>query len=916
MKANDPVPGPPGPRPRGHRPSRGAASALCSLVILAAAGLAPVPLAAQELPTPESVLGFEPGADFELATYEQSVEYFRLLDTASDHVNLLRVGRTSEGRDWYMALISTPENLAEVERYRDIAQRLAHPRDLDDQEARSLAREGKVFVDVNGGLHASEVAGAQHTIRLAYDLVSGAGADPTVDLVLENAVVMLWPSLNPDGQTMVVDWYASNVGTDYEVAPLPALYQKYIGHDNNRDAYMLNQIESREVSRTWRHWEPQIIYVHHQSAPFPTRIWVPPFAEPIAPRSPPLITRLLNSLGMAIAQGLESRGMPGTTHMGTGFDAWYPGYIDYMPAMQNQAAFWTETALYRYATPKFYTVDEFPEDKRDLRVEALYTSPWEGGWWRLGDAVDYMRVASISVLEYAAKYRETILYNRYQAGRNTIEKYGSQAPYAYFVPQGQADPVAPVELLRRLAFNGVEVHQLDRSVTYQSETFPAGTWVVPTDQEFGELARQLLEVQVYPDLREYPEGPPEQPYDAAGWTLGYQTGVHVVEGRAPLTPSVRAAMAVVRGRPVDWDEAPDDAATFDAVPGAGFDTNANAAGITPLPGAVTGEGALLAVDPAQNNAFRALNAAWDQGGSVGMDANGRYVIGGISTDDLVEDLALQAQRTDDAGTPLARPRIGLVRPWQPSIDEGWTRWLFERYGFEFTNLRDADVRAGDLRSRFDVIVLPSERPQSLLNGFDPGSVPPEYERGLGVEGMRALDAFAQEGGTLIALNNSSDLVIEHLGLPVVNVTAELPRADFFTGGSILQVQTDPAHPVMAGMPPRAPVFVQRSPVFDAADGFQGRALATYGAAGSPLLSGYLLGEEHLHGKAAALDVRHGQGHVILIGFRPQWRGQPIGTFRVLFNAALYHGGTAAEDRGSPEFVVTGPMEADGPQGGA
>ncbi|MCH7489123.1 MAG: hypothetical protein IID05_00385, partial [Gemmatimonadetes bacterium] len=330
------------------------------------------------VPTPESVLGFQVGADFKLATYDESLDYFRQLDAASDRMQLVEVGHTSEGKAWYFALISTPENLANVERYRAIAQRLAHPQGLTDDEALRLAREGKPFVHIDGGLHASEVAGAQHTIQLAYDLVS-ATDDPKIQAILDNVVVLLWPSLNPDGQNIVVNWYRSNVGTPYEAAPLKELYQKYIGHDNNRDAYMLNMVESRVLTRTWRHWEPQIIHVHHQSSPFPTRIWLPPFAEPIASQAPPIISRTINMIGMAMAQGLEANGQPGATHMGTGFDAWYPGYIDYLPVFQNIAAYWTETALYRYATPHFYTMSDFPQSRRDLRVESLYPSPWQGG---------------------------------------------------------------------------------------------------------------------------------------------------------------------------------------------------------------------------------------------------------------------------------------------------------------------------------------------------------------------------------------------------------------------------------------------------------------------------------------------------------------------------------------------------------
>ena len=371
---------------------------LLTCALLAAFAAAPSPaLRAQAVPTPASVLGFEPGADFHLATYEQSIAYFQRLDAASDRVMLAKVGRTSFGRDWYVALISSPENLGALERNREIAQRLADPAGLTDEAAHALAHEGRAIVDISGGLHASEVAGAQHTIGLAYELATSE--DPRIQAIRDNVIVVLWPSLNPDGQTIVADWYMQNVGTPYEVAPMPMLWQKYIGHDNNRDSYMLNMIESRTLERTWRHWEPQIVYVHHQTAPFPTRIWLPPFADPIAPRVPPLMSREVNTIGMTIAQMLESRGLPGATHMGTGFDAWYPGYVDYMPMLQNQAAFWTETALYRYATPHYYTLADFPPSMRDLRPQPLYSSPWTGGWWRLADAVQYMHVASIAVLD-------------------------------------------------------------------------------------------------------------------------------------------------------------------------------------------------------------------------------------------------------------------------------------------------------------------------------------------------------------------------------------------------------------------------------------------------------------------------------------------------------------------------------------
>src|SRR4051812_14214908 len=561
---------------------------------------------AGSIPPPESVFGFTAGADYKLATYEQSIEYFKKLAAASHHIKLMEAGKTSQGRTMYFALISTPGNLAKIDRYREIWQRLAHPQGLSDAQAQTLAREGKALVHVDGGLHATEVAGPQHTPLLAYDLVSQAN-EPATRAMLENVVLMLWPTINPDGQQMVAEWYMKNVGTPYELSGLPQLYQEYVGHDNNRDAYMLNMIESRVIEHTWRQWEPQIIYVHHQSGPFPTRIWLPPFSEPVGIEAPPVIARTVNMLGMAMAKGLDEKGQPGAVHMGTAFDAWYPGYIDYAPIFKNIAAYWTETALFQYATPHEYTLNDLPQNMRELRPQSLYSSPWKPGWWRLRDAVDYMETASLATIEYASKYKDSLLMNRYRAGRDQIALGATKAPYAYLVPQDQRDPVAAVELLRRLAFGGVRVSQLTDAVTIDGTSYAAGTWIVPTDQEFAAMAREVLDVQRYPDLRQYPGGPPERPYDAAGWTLPLQMGVAVVAATTPLAPGTRAKMKQlgpppdVKVKPSPYAGAPKDAAPFDSVPGSGFDTEASAAAIVPPPGKLTGSGSALALDPAQNN---------------------------------------------------------------------------------------------------------------------------------------------------------------------------------------------------------------------------------------------------------------------------------------------------------------------------
>jgi uncharacterized membrane protein len=902
--------------------SAAAASAVAVTLSLATLGLAPH-LATAQVPTPESVLGYPVGADFELATYEQSIEYFQRLAAASDRIELQEIGVTSYGRPWYIALISSADNLRNADRYRDIAHQLAYPTDdMTDEDARALATEGKAIVHIDGGMHATEVAHAQHTIQLAYDLVTGDD-DPEIARILDDVILVLWPSINPDGQTMVSDWYYSNMGTPYEVSGTPFLYQKYIGHDNNRDGYMINQIESRTITRIDRLWEPQIVYNHHQTAPFPARIWIPPFAEPISPNVHPLMWRTVNLIGMAMAAALEERGQKGAVHMGSGFDNWYPGFADHANSFHNVASLLTETALYRYATPHFYTTNDFPRNQRGLRPQSLYASPWEGGWWRIGDAVDYMLTASVSVLDVAAKYKDDLLFNRYQAARDVIAEHREAPPYGFFIPQKQRDPVAAVEMLRRLAFNGIDVKRLTAPITFDGVTHPAGTWVIPMDQPNANFVRQLFAVQEYPDLREYPEGPPDQPYDVSGWTLPYQFDVRVVEARTPFGADVRGMLEDVSAEPLPWN-AEGDAQPWDSPPGVGYDSNPVARGIVPPAGSVTGGGSALILDAAENNAYRALNQAWAAGGRVSFapgtaaadsgsaGASGSWLIEGLSGSQrqtLVDDLRLQARGGSMSAGPVAKPRIGLYRPWSASMDEGWTRWLYEMYDFDFTSLRNADVRAGDLESRYDVIVLADIRAGSIINGSATGSVPPRYAGGIGAEGVRELDAFVRSGGTLVTLNGSSNFAIDAFHLPVKNVVSGVPRDEYFAGGAIIEMLVDPSHPVMSGMPARAKVFVGGSPVFTTEDDFSGRVLAKYPEDGSPLLSGYFLGEEHVEGYAAALEVEHGAGRVVLLGLKPQWRGQPFGTFKVLFNASLYTGAVAARTPDNAAFW-TAPEEGE------
>jgi hypothetical protein len=875
-------------------------------ILLVALLLSPAVLfsqtAAGTIPTPESVFGFAPGDDDKLATYDQVIDYFRRVDAASDRVTLVNAGETSRGRTFHFALVSSPQNLQQIDALRAIARRLAHPDDLSEDEARRLVESGRAFVHIDGGLHSTEVAAPQHTPLLLHTLVGRAAAgDRDILAMLDNVVVMLWPTINPDGHQMVAEWQIdrTRAGTN---APLPGLYQEYVGHDNNRDAYMLNMIESRVVEHTWRQWEPNIIYVHHQSSPPPTRIWLPPFADPIALHAPPIVSREVNMIGMAIAKGLEERGQTGATHLGDSYDAWYPGYIDYMPVFRNIPAFWTET-FGRGASPVTTAPEQIPARMR--YPSSMYPSPWMGGSWRLRDAVEYMHTASLSVIDYASRYKTSLLLNRYRSGRMQIERGRTSPPYAYVVPQDQRDPVAAVEMLRRLAFGGVRVMQLGTAATLGGTTYPAGTWVVPADQPFAAVARELLDVQVYPEVRASAESPLDPPYDAAGWTLPIAMGVRTISIETPLPADVRSTL-----RPLAPAPRPDigvnpyvsssqkDAAPFDSVPGLGFDADPLARAIVPPAGRITGNGPALALSPAANNTFRALNRAWQMGAGVrfvpaAVDRESRYVITGLpaqAQSDLVATLALQAERTSaTAGEPMRRPRLGMLQQ-ATGMDHGWTRWVLEQYGFAAAPIAASDLQAGGLRDRIDVLILTDDAqvlPGAGRGGGSPAAGAPPSGQPETHARVIALDRFVRDGGTLVCFNRSCQFLITQLRLPLTNAVAGINRREFTASGSLLRVIADPAHRVTAGMPAEAAVYFDGSPAFVPGEGFRGTTLLRYPESGSPLLSGFILGDKHLHGRAAAVEVEHGDGRIVLFGFRPQWRGQPFGTFRLIFNAAIY-----------------------------
>ena len=792
----------------------------CLVFLLAATAFA-------QIPTPESVLGHKPGDDFYLATYEDSLGYFRKLAASSKRIKLVDVGKTTQGRDWFIAFISDPENLAQLDHYKDVSRRLALARGVSDEQAHTLAREIKPIIHIDGGLHASEVANHQHTIQLGHDLV--ASEEPEFQTIRKNLIIELWFSINPDGQTIVAEWYRQNLGTPYEVSPLPALWQEYVGHDNNRDGYMLNMLESREITKATLETQPLVFYTQHQTAPFPGRIYLPPFADPISGNMHPLMLRWLNLIGMSIAQHLDDHGLTGSMHQET-FDVWYPGYIDNIGNFRHTISFFTETALYRYATPHFYTVDEFPTVRQGLGTEMLYSSPWKGGWWRLADACRYMYEADMAVLNLSSKYREQMAYNKYRAARDTIEKFGKEPPFAYEIPREQHDAPTAAILMEKLMLNGIEVHQ---------STKP-DAWVILMDQPFAGLVKELFEPQQYPTLS-------QRPYDVTGWTLPYQMGVEVHAVTTPLTKQARDSLQPIK-------EIKGLAAPFN------HGTNASFRAINEI----------LAAKGTVSFAGDAINAS-------GLDKG--------KLDSILSENRLKAVDNKDAGKPIKALRVGLYRPWVASMDEGWTRWILEQNKFPFTNLYNADIRGGHLREHYDVIVIPDISERQIIDGHRPGTIPERYAGGLGDEGVQELRDFTTDGGTVIAFNNASMFAINQFKLPLDNALAGLRADQFFCSGCLVTVHVEDAkNPLTAGLTPDTVVMFERGPAFDTKTGFKGTVLARYPRERSPLKSGYLAGPDRIEGKVAAVSVDYGKGHVILLGFKPQWRGQSHAAYKFFFNA--------------------------------
>ena len=914
---------------------------------------------AGKITTPKEFFGFNIGDDWKLANYDQFQEYWKKIDAESDRMRVEEIGKTAEGRPQLMAIVTSPENFKKLDRFKEIAKKLALAESLTDDEAHALAREGKAVVWIDGGLHATEVLGAHQLIETSYQLVSRN--DPETLRIL-NDDIMLLVHVNPDGMQLVSNWYMKDADTLKRNMNIPRLYQKYIGHDDNRDFYVLNQPETINDARIAYHeWFPQIVYNHHQTGPAGTVMFAPPFRDPFNFNFDPLIPVQLDLVAAAMHTRFEAEGKPGVTmRTGSSYSTWWNGGLRTLAYFHNMIGLLTETI----GNP---TPMEIPLVVRNQLPRADLPYPIAPQKWHFRQSIDYSITANWAVMDVASRYRETLLYNIYRMGKNSIERgsrdtwtttpseldsldaavarergdgaggrpgvpggaagainpFGAAAPtkfYAeylrdpakrdprgYIIPAAQPDFLTATKFVNALRKVNVTVLKATAPFTVGGKSYAAGSYVVKTAQAFRPHVLDMFEPQDHPNDFAYPGGPPKPPYDNAGYTLAFQMGVQF-------------------DRILDGFDCPCQPITGTAEPPAGTVASSGTAGY------------LLSHNT--NDAFIAVNRAIKAGNDVywlksPLNANGKsypagtfYIASKGNTTQMLQTLAKEkglsfdgtSARPGSDALKLQPKRIALWDQYGGSMPSGHTRWLFEQFEFPYTVVYPQTLDAGNLSGKYDVLVFqggaipaPAGEGQGRRGGFgreiDPSTIPEEFRGWLGrvtpEKTIPQLKKFLEDGGTIITVGSSTALAY-YLGLPLSNhlvertpqgQVRELPNDKFYVPGSILRVTVDNTAPVAAGLPNNLDVFFDEDPVFRLEPDASLKGVRPIAWFDSPhsLRSGWAWGQNYLDGGVAIAEANVGKGKLYLFGPEITFRAQPHGTFKFLFNG-IYAGSAAANDK--------------------
>ena len=825
--------------------------------------------------TPEEFFGFRLGSDRRLAGWDQVVEYFYALDRGSARVSVREIGRSTENNAFILCAISSERNMERLERLREVQQLLADPRGLGEAEAERLVGEARTVAAITCSIHATEAGGTQMAPELAHTLATAA--DGRAEAILDNTVLLLVPSLNPDGLVRVKDWYEASLNTHFEGSIPPYLYHKYTGHDNNRDWFMFTQRETRlVVEHVHNAWRPHITYDIHQTRTDGMRMILPPLVDPTGPNVDPVLQSGLSALGTHMAAQLTAEGKGGVA-VNVVYDSYSPSRS--YPHYHGGVRALSEAAGTRIASPVEVPSAALRDDRGERPRTASWNHPlpWTGGRWSLRDIVEYDLSASLACLDHAAKNREWWVRNSYAALKRAAEREGE--PFGYAIPREQPDESAAAELVDVLRFADVEVFEAaedDRKANLRE-----GDAIIPIRQPYGAFAQTMLERRGYPDMRQYPGGPPKRPYDATAHSLPLKMGVIQRELRKPPRARTRT---LGRGWSLDGDGGGgrEMAALADA-PAYAVTPQSNAAARVVNRLLFAGHPVFRAAAALKSGAGTLPAGTWVFPASAEARAALAKGARGVK-------VAPISERPQESLTLVKPPRIGVYASYVPCIEEGWTRFVFDDYGFEYASLVDGDVREGGLDGRADCVIVPHQAVRQIHRGFSRARYASRFAGGLGDRGAANLREFAERGGTIICWDDSARFVTRHLGLGVNNPLARLSHSEFFAPGSLLNIEVNTEHPIGYGMPKRAAALFMNGPAYDLESGGVGEAVARF-SEDETLLSGWLIGADRIAGLAALAAIPAGLGKVVAFGFRPHFRAQARGTYKLLFNAVYGSGGS-------------------------
>ena len=910
-----------------------------TLVITFVAVFVAAPAVAQvRITSPEEEFGHPIGADYVLPDYTKLMAWWQKLARESDRMMLDTIGQSAEGRPQLMAIVTSPENHRNLARYQDIARRLALAEGLTDEQARALAREGKAVIWIDGGLHATEVLGAQQLMETVWQMVSGTDAETTRIL---NDVVILFVHANPDGHELVADWYMRNpVPEQRSTGGIPRLYQKYVGHDNNRDFFTSWQAETENMNITaYREWFPQIIYNHHQTGPQGTVMFAPPFRDPFNFNLDPQVVATLDLVGAAMHTRFIQEGKPGVTmRSGMTYSTWWNGGLRTTAYYKNMVGLLTETI----GNPTPISIPFIPRLLLP-RGDMIYPiEPQEV--WHFRQSVDYSVTANRAVLDLASDRREDLLYGIYAMGTNQIRKGNQDTwkdtprrieaainatgggggrggrggggdrdveafrsllrtpemrdPRGFIMPSDQPDFPTVAKFVGTLLENGASVHRATREFQVAGKTYPAGSFVVKSAQAFRPFVLDMFEPQDHPDDFAYEGAPPTAPYDITGWTLAWQMGVQfdrIMEGFDGPFEKIEGAQPPV------------------------------------MPGRIIGDqgaGYLLSHEP--NDAFIAVNRllranaevhwliqpvttgarTWGPGTFFIADrGNVRTILETLTTEKGLSFTRVAA-RPQGESVRVRPVRIGLWDRYGGSMPSGWTRWILEQFEFPFEVVFPPTLDTGNLRQRFDVLVFVEGAIPGVSQGGGRGGqgggrggggggrgdadpdIPAEYRDQVGSISAETtiprLKTFVEQGGTIITIGSSAENMAAHLGLPVQDHLEGAGRNDYYVPGSVLEATIDNTLPIAHGMGSTTHLFFQNSPVFRLGPGAAEAGVQPIGRfEANPLRSGWAYGQERLTGGVIGMQARVGRGHVYMFGPEIVFRAQPHATFKLLFNGIYY-----------------------------